>query len=344
MSESGDYDPGPWTGHDFGTARDDYDRHAGRSYENATTSGKTLKDLIPKFITTDCGLPLIIITDETDSMQDWPAVMFSKMPWLDKEGREYIGEDGEISFMAIGDANSGRHDGSSGQEDYPLQVRPFAKGLELKERIKELVLERKGGGQTYETYEIGALYCLHRVRTPKAIHKPVIIFIGDEQPYHEIHPDNAERLVGVKIEKPIKTSEVFKKLLEKFSVYLVRKPYERVSGDSMSPADRQIFNNWADLIGVDHIAPLAEAQRVVDVILGILAKETERIEYFRKEMEGRQSKDQQTTVFKSLHTIHTSAEANLTEGRTQRSGKSIIRRGGGKPVADDDEDTMKPLL
>lgn len=333
MSESGDYDPGPWRGHDFGSARAHYDTHAGRSYHEATTAGKTLKDLIPRSITTNCCWPLIIATDQTGSMHKWPGTMFSKMPYLDKEGQEYLGEDMEISFMAFGDANSGYRDDEE-REDYPLQVRPFTKGLDLKTRIEELVQEGKGGGQLSETSEIIALYCLHRVHTPKATHKPILVIVTDEKCYDTIDPDNAKRLVGITIEKPLKTSEVFRKLQEKFSVYLIRKPYEK-TGDKMSPVDRQIFNHWADLVGEDHISDLPAAERVVDVIFGILAKETERITYFEEELTGRQTAEQVDTVFKSLRTIHKVADPD----RSVHSGKSVIH--GVKTATGD---TMKPLL
>lgn len=331
MSESGDYDPGPWRGHDFASARKKFDTHAGRSYDDAKTSGKTVHDLIPKSIKTDSIAPLVIVTDQTGSMGEWPAVMFSKLPYLDKEGQEYLGDDMEIAFMAIGDANSGKGDGQP-VESYPLQVRQFAKGLELEKRLKELVIEGKGGGQTSETYELAALYCLEKVEIPKAV-KPLLIFIGDEQPYEYIDPDNAERLVGVKLEKSMPTLALFKKLREKFSVYLIRKPYGRMSDDNDSNAeDKQIFKAWARLVGEDHICNLPEAQRVVDVIFGIMARETGRIAYFEHELEDRQDADQVKTVYKSLRTVHAIPDAARGSVHT---GKSVIRKsksGTGKDV------------
>ena len=147
-------------------------------------------------------------------MGDWPATIFSKLPYLENEGKEYLGEDFEICFMAIGDAYC--------DEKYPLQVRPFAKGLALKDRLKELVIEGGGGGQTTETYELAALYANERVDIPKAI-KPIMIFIGDEQPYDTIDPDHAKNLLGITIQKTLTTEAVFKKLKDKYSVYLIRK-------------------------------------------------------------------------------------------------------------------------
>jgi HPt (histidine-containing phosphotransfer) domain-containing protein len=61
------------------------------------------------------------------------------------------------------------------------------------------------------------------------------------------------------------------------------------------------------LIPEDHIAYLADPARVVDVIFGILARETGRISDFRKEIEGRQTADQVKTVYRALKTIHSIA-------------------------------------
>ena len=43
---------------------------------------------------------------------------------------------------------------------------------------------------------------------------------------------------------------------------------------------------------------------MVDVIFGILAKDTGRVDYFRKEIEARQKAGQVKTVYKALETVH----------------------------------------
>jgi hypothetical protein len=316
MSESGDYSPGVWAGHDFSSARRSYDAYVGRSYDAAVTAGKRTKDLIAENVTTKSSSPLIIVIDETGSMGDWPATIFSKLPYLENEGKEYLGDDFEICFMAIGDAYC--------NEKYPLQVRPFAKGTELKDRLTELVIEGGGGGQTTETYELAALFAAEKIDLPNAV-KPIMIFIGDEQCYNSISPDHAERLLGIKLEKTLTTAAVFKKLKEKFSVYLVRKAYGTAGDNSMSADDKRITEDWAQYLGHDHIANLPKADRVVDVIFGILAKESGRIAYFNHEIEDRQDDDQVKTVYKSLATIH-----KLTGGdiEAKKSGDSVMKRSG----------------
>jgi len=338
MSESGDYNPGPWKGHDFASARKTYDAYVGRSYSDAVSGGKATKDLIPESISTDSTAPIIIVIDETGSMGDWPATIFSKLPYLENEGKEYLGEDFEIAFMAIGDAHNG--------EKYPLQVRPFAKGLELKDRLKELVIEGQGGSQTYETYELAGLYSLLKVNIPKAI-KPILIFIGDESAYDDVDRDQAKELVGVDLEKALPTQALFDKLKEKYSVYLIRKPYgsgySRSDSNTMSDLDKRIVAQWEKLVGVDHIAHLPKAERVVDVIFGIFAKETGRVAYFENELEDRQLKDKDgdkkiDMVYKSLKTIHNITDAKREAGK--HTGKPVMKRVD--PI--DPSKEVKPLI
>jgi hypothetical protein len=327
MSESGDYNPVAWKGHDFASARRSYDATAGRSYKDAVTAGKVSKDLIPDSVETDSDAPLIIVVDETGSMGEDPATIFSKLPYLENEGKEYLGPNFEVCFMAIGDAHN--------NEKYPLQVRPFAKGLDMGKRIKELIHERQGGGSYHETYELAALYANEKVKIPKAI-KPIIIFVGDEQPYDTVSKDHAKNYVGIDIEKTLTTEAVFKKLKDKYSVYFILKPYERYSDNKMSPVNKMIYEAWEKLLGADHISYLPDANRIVDVIFGILAKESGRIAYFEEELEDRQTPEQVATVYKSLKTIHKLTDADIKP----KTGKSVMRKSTHKT----DETAVKPLV
>ena len=244
MSEGADYDPGPWSGYSFATARKVYDDHVDRSYDDAKTKGKDLEALLEKKISTKSTAPLIIACDVTGSMGGWPATMFSKLPYLELEGQEYLGKDLEICFAAIGDAYS---------DKYPLQVRPFTKGKDLEKRMKELVIEGGGGGQSTESYELAALYFAKNVDMPKAI-KPVLIFIGDEGLYQSVPKDHASKYLGVKLEKQMPTKEIFEELTSKYSVYLIRKPYHPTGTNSTSSEDQKIYNQWEKLLGEERIS------------------------------------------------------------------------------------------
>lgn len=324
MSESGDYDPGPWKGYDFRSARASYDKHVGRSYDAAVSKNVGKTDLIVESLKTNSQSPLVIACDVTGSMGDWPATIFSKLPYLDLEGKTYLGEDMEISFAAVGDMFS---------DKYPLQVRPFCSGTDMKTKLEELVIEGGGGGSTQESYDLAALYYAKNCEMPNAV-KPIFIFIGDEGLYDFVAEDGASTYCKVVLEG-VRTSmeQVFADLQQKFSVYLIRKPYGS-SGNSFNSTDDRITKQWAKLIGDDHICALPDAARVVDVIFGILAKETGKIDYFKKEITDRQEKDKVNVVMKSLMSIHLK---NLPAPRSA----SITRR---KNIDDDTDLPMSKSL
>jgi hypothetical protein len=310
MAETADYSPGDWKGYDFKDAKKSYDAHVGRSYSDAAAKGTKAADLVATFTETQSEHPLIIACDVTGSMGNWPAVIFSKLPYLDIEGKEYLGDDMEISFAAIGDATS---------DQYPFQIRPFSKGTDLEKQLKGLVIEGGGGGTHSESYELAALYALQNIRTPKA-DKPILVIIGDEAMYNTISKAHAA-LVNATIEgSAMDTKDVFTALKEKFSVYGIRKRFE-------GRDEPTIQKQWEDLLGADHIASLQHPERVVDVIFGILARETGRVDYFKGEIEERQEADQVDTVYKSLATIH----ANLPPKVSPKGkGKSIMALPKGK--------------
>jgi hypothetical protein len=322
MSETADFDPGYWRGHDFSSARRVYDRHVGRSYGDAIGSGVKMEDLVPESITTNSSAPLVILCDVTGSMGVWPATIFSKLPYLELEGQEYLGKDMEIAWGAIGDAQC--HD------QYPFQMRQFTKGTDLKKELQELVIEGGGGVGIRESYELAALYCARNIEMPKAIN-PICIIIGDEGFYDVVNKEDGKKYAFASLKGRITGKEIFEELKRKFSVYLVRKPYNIChygdgmnSNDGMSPNDKTIYAQWEKVLGSDRIIMLPEANRVVDVIFGILANETDRVSYFEDELKDRQTDEQAKTVMKSLETVHKVPAKK--DPKLLKSGKSIMRK------------------
>jgi len=324
MSETSDYDPGVWKGHDFGAARKKYDVHVGRSYGDAKASGKKAADMSPDRIKTKSKSPLAILCDVTGSMGKWPAAIFSKLPYLEIEGKEYLGDDMEISFCAFGDVYS---------DKYPLQVRQFSKSTDLKIQLEALVIEGGGGGQVKESPEVAALYYARNVDMPVAS-KPICIIITDESLYETINQEDAKIHAKVDIEARIKTKDVFDELKRRYAVYLVRKPYSPTGTDGISSTDKGIVNEWLQYVDEEHIVTLPNEERVLDIIFGILAKETDRIEYFRDELKDRQLKDKGgdkkvEVALKALETIH-KIEAVDPDRKLLKSGRSVMKSSGGK--------------
>lgn len=298
MAETADYDPGDWKGYNFKSAQAAYKADAGRGYQEAVRTGVEVSDLVPKFIETQARRPLIVIFDVTGSMDEWPAIAFGKLPYLDKECPSYLGDDMEISFFAVGDAHP--HMRLDRADKYFLQVRPFTSGTDLKVQLDELKREKGGGGDAMESYEMAALYCNQNVRTPNAVaEKPIVIFVGDEGLHSEVFMEQAKDVhLGDGMSRSrIPTDEIMKELVDKFSVFIIRKTY----GDTQ---EDRIQAQWVGYLGADRVKNLEDPSRVVDTIFGCLAQETGRLGYFKTEMEGRQTADQCAVVFRSLKTEH----------------------------------------
>ena len=303
MSESGDYTPSNWgRSHDFGSARSSYDNYTRRSYSSTKKSRKRKprKEFLEKSLVTQAESPLVIVSDVTGSMRNWPATMFSKLPYFEHEAKEYLGDDLEICFSAIGDYSGksyysysswGWVNNSKG-DLYPLQVRPFAKDADLVSRMKELILEGGGGGNSTEAYEMAATYFAHNCDMPNAIN-PVLIFIGDARSYDFVDRKAAREWTGVTFPGTgkVPTKEVMDQLQQKFSVYFIRKPYRVPKNNVAAKCDIKTQEQWESYLGADHIVFLPDPNRVVDCIFAVLAKETGRVDYFREELIDRQIKD-----------------------------------------------------
>ena len=323
MSESGDYDRSPWAGKidSFDSARAAYRKHADRSYADvsrvvADSGGKVdVGDFVPERLETDAAVPVVIVSDLTGSMGEWPGVMFSKLPYLDNELKEYYGDDYAVSFAGVDDVTCCH---------IPFQARKFAKGTEMKVQLEAIQHTRQGGGTMEESYDIPALYYLMNCEMPNAV-QPLMVFIGDEGLYDHVNPEDAKNWARHDMEKRMSIKTLFEKLKTRFSVYLIRKPYGSVS-NIMDEDNTRIRRQWVELLGEDHVVDLPEPGRVVDVLFGIFAKETGKTDYFVSELKDRQLKDKDgkhkvDVVLKSLATIHKEPSKKAAPGRsvTRRS-------------------------
>jgi hypothetical protein len=313
MSESGDYTSTSWVStHDFGSARSAYmDSVVNRSYSKATAASVAAKDLVEPNISIE-NPALVIVSDVTGSMGQWPAIMFSKLPYLLHELKVYLGEDASVIIAAVGDATC---------DNYPLQMQlPKRTYEEANEGFSKLVVEGGGGGQKTESYELAAGYLLHAVKVRTGIQKPILIFIGDESPYSMVDSNQLANF-GISVETQ-STQEVFNQLNKIYDVYLIQKPYDATGG--MQTA--QVKASWTPLLPPEHIIPLNQPERVVDVMFGILANATNKVDYFKGEITDRQNPDQVVTVLTSLHGLYSK---NITTiDSTPATGAKPPKTGG----------------
>lgn len=302
MSESADYTATSWVPtHDFKDARATYTSSVvDRSYAVATSTAVAAKDLVAKGIKIE-NPTLVVVSDVTGSMGQWPAVMFGKLPYLMHELKQYLGEQARLLIAAVGDATC---------DKYPLQIQePKETFDEAKTALTALVVEGGGGGQNTESYELAAGYFLYGVDVARSV-KPIMVFIGDENPYSNF---NAAQLRPFGIESEnMSTPALFKALNEVFDVYLIQKPGAYTA---------ETRAKWVALLPPEHVIPLDQPERVVDVLFGILAGATSKVDYFTKELTDRQTRDQAATVLTALSGLYTSATP-----KALGSGKSTFHK------------------
>ena len=272
-----------------------YNIDTGRSY---TESKAAVPPPRGKHLITEAKFPIIVAVDVTGSMREFPGIIFEKLCILYNEALFFLPDElkksFEICFGAIGDAYS---------DSAPLQITDFAEGAELDENINSIYCEGGGGGQSRETYELAAYYFLNHCDIPNALKlpKPMLIFVGDEGFYSKINRQHIKDLIGDDKKTDLIAKNVFKKLTEKFNVYILRLSY----GEPGNDVDKRIHKAWESVLGEKKVILMPEPRRVVDTILGLIAAEVDQFEKFKERIEIRQTPKQVKEVYSALNGVET---------------------------------------
>jgi len=201
------------------------------------------------------SLPIAVFFDVTGSMGDIPITLQAKLGKLMKVilGSKYV-EHPQVFFGAVGDATC----------DYvPLQVGQFESGVEMDEDISRIFIERMGGGQNTESYELAAYFAQTRFATDaweKRQKKGYIFFIGDERPYESVYARLVRSVIGDDLQADIPTTKVFEQLRERWNVFFLMPR----SGAQHS-GDLSIQTDWARYVG-QNIIPLDDPDLICEAI------------------------------------------------------------------------------
>jgi hypothetical protein len=207
------------------------------------------------------SLPIAILLDVTGSMRDVPKLLlpeFGKlMSVILDEGAV---KDPQIAFGGIGDAFSDR---------FPVQLSEFEADDELVEQhLGNLILEGGGGGTMQESYELLAYFFANIVETDaweKRGQKGFLFFVGDERFYPTIRADQVEMRLGLDMHQNTEAADVFRKLQEKWEVFLIR-PEE--GSYSAGPEKEQVETLWKSVLPEERVIT---AESYTDVVPKIAA-------------------------------------------------------------------------
>ncbi len=201
--------------------------------------------------------PIIFALDVTGSMGDWTKIIYDKLPMFYGQllMQNYL-EDPAISFCAIGDVLT---------DIAPLQVAEFGQGRGLDQVLSKLYLEGGGGGNKHESYDLAANFYLNHVDlfNPEI---PFFFVTGDEAFWEEETANQIEKVFGYGIkEKSINSKEIWGKLMHKFNVFHVKKPFYDPK------IDIKIDNQWSSALGKERILHIKSPKACIDVMLGAVA-------------------------------------------------------------------------
>jgi len=216
---------------------------------------------------------LIIAMDTTGSMGSWRSEIFDRLVVLYKEAQGFLGESLEILFIGFGDRQE-CHDA--------FEVCPIGDGPILDEYIDALTKATAGGGNAVESPEMAALYVAMMLDTSE--NKSVHFFtVTDEGFYPQIDTVDAENMMGISIEAGA-SSNIYKSLKSRMGVYTILPK----TNSYQKNTQRKIQRQWEDAVGSEFVIQLEDGRRVVDVILGAVAKINGQFDRFTKSLIKRQ--------------------------------------------------------
>lgn len=223
--------------------------------------------------------PIVVALDVTRSRGDDTKLMYDKLPKLmgQIELKGYTENPG-ISFCAIGDVTCDRA---------PLQVGQFEGDNRLDEELQRIWIEEGGGGTGQESYELAA-YFYSRTNCVRLAagtgKKGYFFFVGDEGFYPKVDAAAVKRVIGDDLAGDLDAAEAFRRLQEKFHVFLIypQKTMAERKGNIDAEIKARVTGRGGMYDGVDVRASLLWNNRN-DLDLHVLTPGGEHIYYGAKQ-------------------------------------------------------------
>jgi hypothetical protein len=300
----------PYSGGGFTSARTPYATPADYSRPAPSRSATSLRmtagpskvlgdaELSPrKHIKTTKDNVIIVSLDRTGSMGEWRHEIFTRLALLFKEAQKYLGESLEIVFMGFGD-------GPACGDDF--HVAPSGCGPELDDYLVSLDQHASGGGNYIESAELPAYYVSQQIDTTAA--KSVFFFtITDEGFYQTVNEEEIDGVLGLRMPpEKVNAAQVFQSLKTRMNVFLIKAETGCYDVIINKMNDKQ----WKDAVGDDCFVALDDHRRVVDVMLGVIAKVRGQMDQFSKDLMDRQG----STHYGSVNIATVSRSISMVKG------------------------------
>jgi hypothetical protein len=202
---------------------------------------------------------IITALDVTGSMSRVPPIIQSKLPGL----MGLLIRDGgiphpQIMTAAIGDASCDR---------VPMQIGQFESGIEIENDLTNLVLEKGGGSNPGESYELFLYFVARHTETDcwsKRNKKGFLFLIADEPPYPAVKKAEVEKVFGDVIQSEIPTPEIMAEVLRRYEVFYI------VPGGTQGSSHDDWLAPWREMLG-QHVIRMEDPDKVCEVIASTIA-------------------------------------------------------------------------
>lgn len=204
------------------------------------------------------SLPIAVLFDVTGSMHHIPTVLQKKLATLMDVIIAKAGiPDPQVLVGAIGDSYT---------DEYPFQVGQFESDNRFDEQLRNIILERGGGGQDMESYGLAYQFAAYHTATDsweKRGKKGYLFTMGDEAFWPNITKAEVQKIFGVESDGEESVESLFAKASERWEIYHIF-----IMQGSYAHATH-IHNKWRALLG-ERFIKLDDADLVCEVIAGIV--------------------------------------------------------------------------
>ena len=198
--------------------------------------------------------PIAVMFDVTGSMGQVPVTLQKRLPdLLGLLTRGGYATDPQILVGAIGDD---RYD------TVPLQVGQFESDNRIDEQLRDIYLERGGGGDRMEGYALAAYFLATRARLDSLDNrgrKGHLFIVGDEMNKPQLYAESVRRFIGDEVRQDMAVDEVYRMLDEKFFTYYI---VPRLTSYYNEP---WLEDHWRRIVG-ERFLRLEDPQAVCELI------------------------------------------------------------------------------
>jgi hypothetical protein len=165
--------------------------------------------------------------------------------------------DPQILVGAVGDSISDR---------YPLQVGQFESSNLFDEQLRNIIVERGGGGQSMESYALAYRFAADHTATDayeKRGKKGYLFTMGDEMPWPTVTAEDVSRLFGVEASEDETVESLIARASERWEIFHL------FSLDGSYRNDKRVHDRWRKLLG-ERLVMVEDSSLVCEIIAGLV--------------------------------------------------------------------------